>query len=178
MKIKLKNRLFVLIVVASILMPTIVFAHDYPQGMVSNWKFDEGSGTTAIDSVGTNYGTIYGATWVDGICGSGLSFDGVDDYIALSEISGSAYNDFTIAVWFKTDTDYSNIPPNSNYYDYYHTIFGSGIGAINIMPSEFYVVLVWLEHLVFGSIRKEMDGATQPHVRMKDHMNMDIVFLL
>ena len=30
---------------------------------LAHWKFDEGSGTTAYDSAGSNDGTIYGATW-------------------------------------------------------------------------------------------------------------------
>jgi hypothetical protein len=34
--------------------------------LVSWWKFDEGSGTTAYDSAGDNDGTIYGATWTTG----------------------------------------------------------------------------------------------------------------
>ena len=51
-----------------------------PTGMVSCWKFDEGAGGTALDSVGSNDGTIYGATWTNGIVGSALSFDG-DDYV-------------------------------------------------------------------------------------------------
>lgn len=34
-------------------------------GLVSYWKFNEGEGTTAYDSAGSNHGTIYGATWVD-----------------------------------------------------------------------------------------------------------------
>jgi hypothetical protein len=32
-------------------------------GLVAYYKFDEGTGTTAIDSAGNNNGTIYGATW-------------------------------------------------------------------------------------------------------------------
>ena len=43
---------------------------------------DEGSGpTTSDESIYGNDGTIYGATWVDGIKGYALSFDGTDDYI-------------------------------------------------------------------------------------------------
>ena len=35
-------------------------------GLVSYWKFNEGSGTTAIDSAGSNDGTIVGATYTAG----------------------------------------------------------------------------------------------------------------
>ena len=34
-------------------------------GLVSYYKFDEGTGTTLYDSAGSNDGTIYGASWVD-----------------------------------------------------------------------------------------------------------------
>jgi hypothetical protein len=34
-------------------------------GLVAYYKLDEGDGTTAADSAGTNDGTIYGATWVE-----------------------------------------------------------------------------------------------------------------
>lgn len=34
-----------------------------PSGLMARWKFDEGSGTTAVDSAGTNDGTITGAEY-------------------------------------------------------------------------------------------------------------------
>ncbi len=49
--------------------------------LVGWWKFDDGTGNTAVDSSGNGYdGTVYGnAQWVDGT----LQFDGVDDYVDL-----------------------------------------------------------------------------------------------
>ena len=50
-------------------------------GLVGLWHFDEGEGLIAYDSSGnSNDGTIHGAGWVSGLCGSALSFDG-DDYV-------------------------------------------------------------------------------------------------
>jgi len=70
---------------------------------VSYWKFDEGEGTIAYDSVSENDGTIYGATWASGIVDGALSFDGVDDYVSLSH--SDAFNfgaaDFTVNLWAK-----------------------------------------------------------------------------
>jgi hypothetical protein len=66
-------------------------------GLVSYWKFDEGSGVTADDSVGGNDGTIIGATWTAGISGSGLSFDG-DDSIEIPGLLGQPQN-LTISTW-------------------------------------------------------------------------------
>ena len=74
-------------------------------GMISCWTLDEGSGTVAYDSVGTNDGTIYGATWADGILDGSLSFDGVDDYV---EIPHSPSLDVTGAItmsgWIKVNS--------------------------------------------------------------------------
>jgi hypothetical protein len=49
--------------------------------LVGWWKFDDGSGSTVVDSSGNGYdGTVYGnAQWVDGT----LQFDGADDYVDL-----------------------------------------------------------------------------------------------
>jgi len=50
--------------------------------LIGRWKLDEGSGTTATDSVGNNDGTLYGDTsWVEGILDGALSFDGDGDYV-------------------------------------------------------------------------------------------------
>lgn len=35
-------------------------------GLVGYWRFDEGTGNVAGDSAGSNDGTIYGATWING----------------------------------------------------------------------------------------------------------------
>ena len=51
-------------------------------GLIAHWKFDEGTGTIAGDSAGTNTGTLTnGPTWTTGKIGSALSFDGVNDYV-------------------------------------------------------------------------------------------------
>ena len=54
-------------------------------GLVAHYTFDEGSGTTAGDSAGSNTGTLVnGPTWVTGKIGGGLTFDGTDDYVVRS----------------------------------------------------------------------------------------------
>jgi hypothetical protein len=52
---------------------------------ISHWKFDEGSGTIAYDSVGNNDGTLIGdPCWVAGKIGSyALDFDGSGDYVSV-----------------------------------------------------------------------------------------------
>jgi len=92
--------LIVIILIICLVNPTI--AQSSGDAMLI-LHFDEGSGTTVKDETGHgNDGTIHGATWVDGISGKALSFDGVDDYIDCG--SGSSLNiadEITIEAWVK-----------------------------------------------------------------------------
>ncbi len=73
---------------------------------VSYWNFDEGSGTTAYDSVGTNDGTIYGPQWVEGHEEKALDFDGSDDYVNLSNPSSlQPSGALTISAWVYREGD-------------------------------------------------------------------------
>ncbi|MDH5779714.1 MAG: LamG domain-containing protein [Candidatus Bathyarchaeota archaeon] len=80
-----------------------------PLGMVSYWRLNEGSGTTAYDSVSDNDGTLVnGPEWTTGIVDGGLSFDGIDDYVGISHhpdlnIGGNGKG-FTAEAWIKTPT--------------------------------------------------------------------------
>jgi hypothetical protein len=72
---------------------------------VSHWELDEGSGSTAYDSVGDNDGTIYGATWTTGKYGNALDFDGTNDYVDCgNDNSLNITGNITIAAWIKKDT--------------------------------------------------------------------------
>jgi len=80
-----------------------------PLGMVSYWRLNEGSGTTAYDSVGDNDGTLVNEPeWTTGIVDGGLSFDGIDDYVTMDHhpdfnIGGDGKG-FTAEAWIKTPT--------------------------------------------------------------------------
>ncbi|PID39372.1 MAG: hypothetical protein CR984_07175 [Proteobacteria bacterium] len=73
---------------------------------VSNWKLDEGSGTTAADGTGDNHGTLYGdAAWTtdtpDG-SGSALVFDGSGDHLHVSDhASLHLTGELTLMAWAK-----------------------------------------------------------------------------
>ncbi|GAG43024.1 unnamed protein product, partial [marine sediment metagenome] len=76
-------------------------------GLLAHWKFDEGSGTTAYDSVGGNDGTlINGPVWATGQLDGALEFDGGGDYVDVGDkpsldITG---DQITVMAWFKPAT--------------------------------------------------------------------------
>lgn len=78
-------------------------------GLVGYWAFNEGSGGTAWDSSGNgNHGTIHGASYVEGVDGGALSFDGVNDYVVVTDdpvLNFGQRQDFSLAAWFKAKPD-------------------------------------------------------------------------
>ena len=90
--------LLLTVVFAGCLEDNVEFASNDTQfsidGLVGHWSFDEGNGNVVYDYSGNdNTGNIYGATWVEGVLGGALSFDGVDDYIEISNTP--EFNSFT-----------------------------------------------------------------------------------
>ncbi|MEP9410004.1 MAG: SBBP repeat-containing protein [Candidatus Brocadia sp.] len=87
--------------------PTIV-ATPTPVGLVSLYTFDEGTGTVVNDFSGNgNNGIIVnGAAWTTGKKGSGLSFDGIDDYVSVPLMNN---DEVSICLWFfKNENDTVN----------------------------------------------------------------------
>ena len=90
------------------------------------WKFDETAGDTAYDSLGSNDGILYGASWTPGKVGGALSFD-YDDYVYVPNYRGvTGTVSRTCAAWIKLGEassystiiswgDYSNIGTNWNF---------------------------------------------------------------
>ncbi len=84
-----------------------------PDSVVGLWLFDEGEGTVAMDSSGRgNDGTLTGdeeglPAWSDGVFGSALEFDGVDDFVLVPSDTGDDLNpvsEITIAAWIKRNS--------------------------------------------------------------------------
>ena len=72
-------------------------------GLVGFWAFDEGSGKTAADVTGNGHdGKFEGApTWVEGKFGTALEFDGVDDYVAVTDHDAlDIQENITLMAWF------------------------------------------------------------------------------
>ncbi|PXF51347.1 MAG: hypothetical protein C4B55_02845 [Candidatus Methanophagaceae archaeon] len=76
------------------------------EGLVAEWRFDEGAGSVLHDSSGNgNDGVIHGATWTEGKFGNALRFDGQDDFVEVphsSSLNLGKY--FTITTWIKPTT--------------------------------------------------------------------------
>ena len=78
---------------------------------VIHYTFNEGSGTTAIDTTGGDHnGSLAnGVSWSsvnDSIAGGAVRFDGVDDVIRIadsSDINAGTQRERTIAFWFRAD---------------------------------------------------------------------------
>lgn len=80
-------------------------------GLVGCWTFDEGSGNLIFDASSSNLnGNRYGASWVEGVIGTALKYDGVNDYARvnvpapriLSKLSAGS-----VSVWFRFDDELS-----------------------------------------------------------------------
>jgi hypothetical protein len=76
------------------------------EGLVAHWAFDEGRGDIARDaSPNGNHARILGASWVAGVDGAALSFDGEDDSVTVdNETNFDLTGSLTIAVWIKVAT--------------------------------------------------------------------------
>jgi hypothetical protein len=71
---------------------------------VAHLKFDEGRGALASDSAGWNQGDIFGAQWTSGQINGALSFDGLNDYVRVSDNSTLDFPDeFTLSAWVKPE---------------------------------------------------------------------------
>jgi beta-lactam-binding protein with PASTA domain len=75
------------------------------EGLVVAYGFDEATGLVATDSSGVaGNGTIRGALRVAGKFGGALSFDGVNDWVTLADITASPIdltNGMTLEAWVK-----------------------------------------------------------------------------
>ncbi len=80
-----------------------------PTGLAAYWRFDDGTGTTAADSAGSDPGTLLNfdlntsSGWANTERGVALRFDGIDDFVVVSNSShqvipaGNAA--FSVSLW-------------------------------------------------------------------------------
>ena len=77
--------------------------YDLPTpGLIAAWHFNENTGTAANDSAGGHNGLVGNATWVSGIRGSALEFNGVSSQV---DVPGTGFNPtgsgLSISFWFR-----------------------------------------------------------------------------
>jgi len=75
--------------------------------LLSYWRFEEGSGSTANDSVGNNHGNLIGdPEWVTGKIGKALEFNGSSDYVTTPlDIDQSGAVNITMLMWVYPTND-------------------------------------------------------------------------
>jgi hypothetical protein len=75
-------------------------------GLVGYWKFDEGSGSIAYDSSGSNDGVVRGIpSWTTGVVGGALRFDGAqNNYVAMSS-QLDVTDGITVETWIYPEFD-------------------------------------------------------------------------
>jgi hypothetical protein len=79
--------------------------------LIAHWKFDDGSGTTAVDSAKSNNGTLIGdplPTWISGAAakvGGALEFGGVANQEVVATVTGLPTGNTvrTISLWLWAD---------------------------------------------------------------------------
>jgi len=126
------------VIIISIIRASAPSTPTCPAGMISYWKFDEVSGTTAFDSIDANNGTLVnGPVWTTGIVGGALNFDGVDDYVEVADSANLKPTDeITIEAWVNPNTiSWYNSTVVSKYWQegYYlrlQNVHGGGNGEI------------------------------------------------
>lgn len=77
---------------------------DTTTGLIAWWKFEEGVGSSVIDSSGHgNGGTLQNApSWVNWKLGNAVSLDGVNQYMTIPNSLLQANTVLTVSAWFKT----------------------------------------------------------------------------
>ena len=102
-------------------------------GLVGYWSFEDATGTTATDFSGQgNTGTLTGSggannlpQWTTGRIGTGLNFDGTDDYVS-TPLQNVGYSAGTVSWWMS---------PNSTYNDGVEQGMWGHITSFNTLPS-------------------------------------------
>ncbi len=87
------------------------YEHSWKLNLTAHWKFDEGSGQIAGDDSGNSHdGTLgdssgvdeHDPSWVDGIDGKALEFDGVDDYVIIPHHESFMFDSsYSLFAWIK-----------------------------------------------------------------------------
>ncbi|MBS4060515.1 MAG: LruC domain-containing protein [Bacteroidetes bacterium] len=76
------------------------------ENLISYWSLNENQGLIAYDQTGSNNGTISNASWVPGISGSCLSFNGTNSHVNIpNHPSLNPVTSISMMAWVKTTTN-------------------------------------------------------------------------
>jgi hypothetical protein len=90
-------------------------------GFLSYWKFDEGAGSTAADSVSNNHGSVVNAAWTAGLVDGSLAFDGSTSYVDCGNRENlSITTQITIILWVWPDEIKEALLVDKNYRQSYY----------------------------------------------------------
>ncbi|NOS79567.1 MAG: hypothetical protein HOP35_16675 [Nitrospira sp.] len=122
---------------------------------MGHWPFEEGAGTIAGDKTGNGlHGTLVnGPTWSAGKTAGGITFDGINDYLQVSNPGPLSPQKVTLAVWAKpssfANTDWNSTLANvglhewsDGYYGLAITTTGKPLALLNIgggEPNAYYL---------------------------------------
>ncbi len=127
-----------------------------PPPLISHWKFDEQSGTTAADSAGSNTGTLSGNTiWqpAGGQINGALEFDGSNDYVQVASNSTLDSTTGTWCFWIK---------PTGNPAGSGSSPAGSGsiISRANSSGSKSGIYIALIPHNTYGTINPAVSNSS------------------
>ncbi len=74
--------------------------------LIGYWSFDDGTGR---DNSGSGHnGTVFGSTLVEGVVGSAIDLDGIDDFVDIPHSDDFNVSEKTILFWFFKNNDSIN----------------------------------------------------------------------
>ena len=109
---KVTNRHIISIILSSLIISLIIFganihnvkAEQSNNGLIADWKLNEGSGNNALDSSSNAYnGIIHGASWVSNQGTNALGFNGVSSYVDVPSLPVSNIDSLTVVAWINSD---------------------------------------------------------------------------
>jgi hypothetical protein len=106
----------------------------FDPGLIAHWKLDDGSGTTAADSVGGHDGTLAGdPNWVAGAFEGALDFDGNGDYVDVGHVLAGGAQQISVTAWiFKRDSGDDRVICKSSGTTIVDHIFSLGVADTTI----------------------------------------------
>ncbi len=124
--------------------------------LVGWWKFDEGSGTTAIDSASSNDGTVTSSTWVTGVIDGAIDPGGIGKIDIPAASVSSVGSEVSIAFWA--------------YGDPAMPVANSMVSAFNPNGRALNIHLPWTNSYIYWDAGNDADGydriskATSPDI--------------